>query len=89
MKNPIEWHQGIEISKQVNAKKEKEHKEILQELSETNGECLSFMDIQYYTDKLNECNIEKYTNNDVRILLGGNVLNSFVDDDGDDIFDFY
>lgn len=91
--------QAINQFPENNRRNQEAFNEVMEEIKISDFSMLSFLDVQHYADKLNEYNpdrkAKKFKANDVRELnvKAGNsrydMINSFVDSDSDDIFDFF
>ena len=90
-KTTIEWHEAIQISKEQQDFDIVERKRLLDEIQTSNFSMLDARDINYYAYELG------YTPNEIRYihlaahpeLTSLDLLNTFEDDDTDQIIDFY
>lgn len=101
----ITWNQALNEFENHKERNETRYKNLLNEIETSSPTALTASDFNFYSAELNECNIreEDYTPNEVRRMMmygyskdekhervsSFDMLESFIDDETDSIFDFY
>ena len=100
----ITWNQALNEFENSKERKQTRYNNLISEIENSNPECLTASDFNFYAVELNECNIseEEWTPNMVRMKMLGcynetgrgdlnpfDLLETFVDDETDSIFDFF
>ena len=95
----ITFSQAVQNYEENNNRNAIKFHETIEEIKTSDFSVLSFLDVQHYTNVLNETNpdkkADKYTANDVRRMNvreqndHTSMMMTFIDSDNDDIFDFF